>query len=223
MNKKLSMFGLVLCLAVALSTQVLATDTHAWGVTNVDVEGGYTLTFQTAEGETASAYTGVVSGKAQTVYDDVAKMELTFSGETGAQYMVFLLENSLVPTQSSLRYINQTTGATETTFIIYPDTLQTATTYYIYISSTEDGYIQVGSFDVVASWVEGTYTLGDVNEDGAINSSDAVQILRYAAGLTSYIESDTEVVADINMDGSINSSDAVQVLRYAAGLSSYLD
>ena len=55
---------------------------------------------------------------------------------------------------------------------------------------------------------------GDINNDTRINSTDAVLMLRYAAGMNVELN---EAIADVNGDGKVNSTDAVLVLRYAAG------
>ena len=56
---------------------------------------------------------------------------------------------------------------------------------------------------------------GDINNDGMVNSSDALSVLLYAVG--SETEIDT-VAADMNSDGIINSSDALTILRISVGL-----
>ncbi|MEE1065592.1 MAG: dockerin type I domain-containing protein [Acutalibacteraceae bacterium] len=56
--------------------------------------------------------------------------------------------------------------------------------------------------------------VGDVNSDGKANSSDALEILRFAVGLTDEIN---KTYADINADSVINSSDALLVLNIAVG------
>lgn len=56
---------------------------------------------------------------------------------------------------------------------------------------------------------------GDINNDGTVNSSDALSVLLYAVG--SETEIDT-VAADMNSDGIINSSDALTILRISVGL-----
>ena len=58
--------------------------------------------------------------------------------------------------------------------------------------------------------------MGDVNDDGAVNSSDALAILTYAVGnpdVTINLKK-----ADLNADGLVNSSDALQVLKVSVGL-----
>ncbi|MCQ2484525.1 MAG: dockerin type I domain-containing protein [Clostridia bacterium] len=58
--------------------------------------------------------------------------------------------------------------------------------------------------------------MGDVNNDGKINSSDALEILRYSVGLAATLE--YQSAADVNKDGNINSSDALEVLLISVGL-----
>lgn len=63
--------------------------------------------------------------------------------------------------------------------------------------------------------VEKEYMLGDLNNDGNIDTSDAVLIKKYLAGYD-----DLEIVleaADLNSDGEINSTDVVILLKYLAG------
>lgn len=57
-------------------------------------------------------------------------------------------------------------------------------------------------------------TPGDVNEDGKINSRDALAVLKHAAGQEVNINTAN---ADVNADGKINSRDALAILKYAAG------
>ena len=56
--------------------------------------------------------------------------------------------------------------------------------------------------------------LGDVNKDGTVNSSDALDVLSYSVGLKTTID---EGRADVNIDGQINSSDALIILQIAVG------
>lgn len=61
------------------------------------------------------------------------------------------------------------------------------------------------------------YTLGDVNNDGKIDSSDATRVLLAYAGLVTLSETE-EKAADVNGDGNIDSSDASRILLYYANL-----
>lgn len=63
--------------------------------------------------------------------------------------------------------------------------------------------------------------MGDVNDDGKVNSVDALAILRYSVGVDG-----TEInlkKADVNSDGNINSSDALKVLRMCVGLDDLIE
>lgn len=58
--------------------------------------------------------------------------------------------------------------------------------------------------------------MGDVNGDGAVDSSDALTILRASLGLENIPES-LSPFADVNGDGAVDSADALAVLRYTTG------
>lgn len=55
---------------------------------------------------------------------------------------------------------------------------------------------------------------GDLNEDGKINSRDALAIIRYVVGQSVSINAAN---ADVNADGKINSRDALAIIRYVVG------
>ena len=57
----------------------------------------------------------------------------------------------------------------------------------------------------------------DLNGDGSVTSTDAMQTLRIASGLreTDKIQ---RLILDINNDDDITSTDAMQILRLASGL-----
>lgn len=59
--------------------------------------------------------------------------------------------------------------------------------------------------------------IGDVNGDGTVDSLDAVEILKYDAGIKD-LTPEQKSVADYNKDGSIDSLDAVKILKHDAGL-----
>ncbi len=60
-------------------------------------------------------------------------------------------------------------------------------------------------------------TLGDLDQDGSINSADALMVLKIAANLKEPT-SDQQKAADINKDGKVNAADALLILKRAAGL-----
>ena len=57
---------------------------------------------------------------------------------------------------------------------------------------------------------------GDVNEDSAVNSGDALLILQHVVGMKKLTSHQLEI-ADLTKDGIINSSDALEVLLIAVG------
>lgn len=59
-------------------------------------------------------------------------------------------------------------------------------------------------------------SLGDVDKNGKINSSDALMIVEKSVGSIS-LNSDQTKAADINHDGSVTSTDALIVLNCSAG------
>lgn len=66
--------------------------------------------------------------------------------------------------------------------------------------------------------------MGDVVEDGVLNTGDATLILKYCSSMIDLTESQLEV-GDANLDGKINTADATYILRVVAGLeeANYLD
>ena len=59
------------------------------------------------------------------------------------------------------------------------------------------------------------YTIGDVNNDGKVNTLDAVKVLQYVSKKISL--TDTQILAaDTNKDGKINTLDAVRILQFVA-------
>ena len=61
--------------------------------------------------------------------------------------------------------------------------------------------------------------IGDINEDGEIDSGDALAVLRKSVGLRDMTKAE-EIYSDVNTDDTIDSSDALSVLRFSVGLSS---
>lgn len=60
-------------------------------------------------------------------------------------------------------------------------------------------------------------TLGDINEDGDVDFSDAIVILKYDAGLKDIDESKLPL-GDVNEDGDVDFSDAILIIKFDAGL-----
>ena len=84
-----------------------------------------------------------------------------------------------------------------------------------------DGSFLNGGGDLVCTGfiVEDKYTVvkkGDCNGDGTVNSSDALQILKYSVG-TIKLDAKNINASDVSKDGIVNSSDVLQILKYSVG------
>lgn len=210
-------------LAISLSvTMVLgccisasAADEDPNRVYGVTVEEGYTLTLLDAADNLITTTTSEEADDAiRDIYKGVAKLKLNFTGTTGEQYLVFLLNGgSTVPTQGNIRYINQQAGSAAMEFIIYPDDLTEPGTYTVHLSDS-DCYTQVASLTVAKP----PYTLGDVDESDAVNVGDVTRLLRYLANLTADDEIVNLQAADVDGSGAVNVGDATKLLRVLANL-----
>lgn len=215
-GKRFLVLALALALTFTLTLPVYAAGNNSsYGVCNVQVGEGYTLTPQTADGTEDVAVTEDVDGDgtADSVYKNTVKFALSFTGQTDAQYVVFLLNGeTAVPTETNIRYIDQQ-GAVETVeFSIYPDTLAQAGEYAIYISGTNVAYQKVASFDVVTF-----YSLGDVDLDGEITVSDASLVLQHVAQLIT-LDGARLAAANVDTDNEVTVSDASLILQRVAQL-----
>ena len=211
--------ALVFVLALTLLTlPAMAAGSHSTlGVYELNVESGYALTPLKADGSPADRYSGQFDGSLSTVYEGAEKFKLSFSGSAD-QYVVFLLKDGSVPTESNIAYIDQTGGVTTIEFTLFPYQLESGN-YNVYLSGTNFAYTCVASFKVTNSWEEAPYTLGDVNSDGNINSRDAMLILQYAVDPVGYSLSQTQLMAaDVNNDTEVNSRDALFVLQKSVGM-----
>lgn len=63
-----------------------------------------------------------------------------------------------------------------------------------------------------------TVVLGDVNADEYVDTLDAIEVLKYAAGMDSAVTGDALVAADVNEDEFVDTLDAIEILKFAAGM-----
>ena len=201
MKRKLSALLLAALLLVSLSMTALAEDTPTYGAYNVKAESGYTLTPD-----------GTANGG---FYVNASAFTLSCpAGTSGEQTLVLLLAGeSSVPTAENLQYIDQQASDGSISFTLKPKELTAGTSYSVYLSTTSKAVIKVASFQYGE---KPTYTLGDVNGDGIINSADAILVLRYAVELGDLTDTQ-KLAANVNKDAVINSADAILILRYAVG------
>ena len=213
--------GLALMLTLVLTLALLAVPAMAAEITavvyNLKVDGGYTVSLKTANGDAAAAFTGIVGGNTGTVYGNAAKLTLTFTGQAGKQYMVFLLEGKEVPTEDSIQYINQAAGDDTVNFDIYPKDMTEEGTYHLYVSGTDLDYNQVATFSVTKSWEKAPYTLGDVNLDGKVTINDALMILQSIVGDQNLTEQQRAAANVDATNSAINVNDALKIMNFVVG------
>lgn len=215
--KKLSAVLAIVLVVMLLTTAALAAGTQTTPVVyGLSVQSGYSVSFKTESGAAAGTATGTVGTSTGTVYKDAAKLELSFTGEDGEQYAVFLLKGSEVPTQGSIKYIDQTEGS-NVKFTVYPYDLSETGSYGLYVSSTSAGYKQVATFGVTDNWEEAPYTLGDVDGDGSISAIDALMVLQAAVGSISLTSTEYQA-ANVIADGKLDAIDALAILQKSVGL-----
>ena len=213
--KKLSAVLAIVLAVMLLTTAALAAGTQTTPVVyGLSVLNGYSVSFKTADGAAAVTATGIVNGSTGTVYKDAVKLELSFTGSAGEQYAVFLLKDNTVPTENSVKYIDQTEGSS-VKFTVYPYDLGETGRYGLYVSSTNMGYTKVASFSVTSSWEEAPYTLGDVDMDGIITASDASMVLQHVAKQITL--TDTQLAAaKVSGGDMLTAADASLILQYVA-------
>ncbi len=100
---------------------------------------------------------------------------------------------------------------------IYDDknTILFTTTIYGYKDSTAQAYAEKYHRKFVTLGDVTAAGFGDINGDGAINASDASEILDYYSKISSGAAGNPDISAfDINKDGTVDSSDASVILSY---------
>ncbi len=81
--------------------------------------------------------------------------------------------------------------------------------------STATGRNDEITINKLAVGKEKSYTLGDVNEDGRINTQDAIKVLQYISKKVTL--TNTQMLAgDTTKDGKVNTQDAIKILQYIA-------
>lgn len=158
-------------------------------------------------------------------YADAVKFTISDTSLTeGNQYLLLVLKNGedgkATVTANTIVYIDQAAAGTDgkITFTAYPSAL-TKGSYSVYIIGADKAF-SAGPAATFSYYQP--YTLGDVNEDGDIDSKDALRVLRIAAELVTPTETE-RLASDVNGDGAVDAKDALRVLRYAAGIISSLE
>ena len=194
MKRRILALFLAALTLVTLTTAALADNT-TYGAYNVQSKNGYTFCVDGVENDGG-------------FYANADTFTLTCPGASG-ETLVYLVEGTdKLPTEANLQYIDQ--SGTDTAFTLKPKELKADTTYRVYVSTKSKAPVEAGSFSYGA---KPSYKLGDVNEDGYIDTVDALWILQcYVKKRELSLD-----CADVNHDGMIDTVDALKVLQFYVG------
>lgn len=212
MKRRILALLLAVLTLTALTAAAFAADTptETLGAFNLKADPGYTLTVVGGGTGTGGFYAGA------------NRFTLTCDGLAGNYSLVLLLKEDAdqaeatkgipTPTENNLQYIDQQNinTAKEATFDLFPKSLEKGV-YNVYVSTDSVNLTQVASLEYGE---KPKYTLGDVNDDGVIDTLDALWILQCYAKTR---ELSTEV-ADVDHNNKIDTADALRVLQYYAEL-----
>lgn len=202
-------------LSALLCVGALAADSESVKGGIYNITGSVTLTPKDASGSSIPAGTDTsISGDyyANAVKFDVKAENLT----ENQQYLLLVLKGNAdgsapgVPTAENIAYIDQAAAQNgSVSFAAYPKEL-TKGTYHVYLvgGGTAFAQSQVASFEY-----DKKYTLGDVNDDGAIDSEDALMALEIF--IETKIPTERErLAANVNRDETVDSVDGLLILKY---------
>ena len=209
MRKFLRILLLTAVLAGALCVSALAAEPTEAGVYGMTTETGITVTPQKADGTAIDAST---QGDYTGYYAGAVKFGVEATGlKAGSQYLLLMVSGDGAPGADNIVYIDQQAADANGTvaFTAYPQALGKGS-YRIFLLG---GKQTLNSGPAASFQAYVPYTLGDVNDDGTIDSADALEALLF------FVESKTpteteRLAADVNKDGTIDSYDALQMLRY---------
>ena len=214
MRKFLRILLLTAVLAGALCVSALAAEPTEAGVYGMTTETGITVTPQKADGTAIDASTqGDYSG----YYAGAVKFGVEATGLTaGSQYLLLMVSGDSAPGADNIVYIDQQAADANGTvaFTAYPQALGKGS-YRIFLLGGEQTLSSGGLAVSFQAYVP--YTVGDVNDDGTIDSADALLVLKHSVHLLD-LDAVQQLAANVNKDNTIDSSDALLILRYSVHL-----
>ena len=219
---KSKIFVLLAVIFVLLSLTTFATETE-------ELNGFYDIgTYQNVDINPYSGDTAVnatmqnldADGDLEQLYEDSNRLEVSYKAATNdGYYGVILVEGTGLPTKDNMIFYIDQVSATGSTvnFNVYPILPKRATPLSLYISSNVENFELV---KVPLNYYLPTppYVLGDIDNNGLWNSSDALTALQIGAGLYDDATEGEKAAANVNGDDYINSTDALMILQYGAGL-----
>ncbi len=200
MKKIISIFAIVFAITMVMTVSAFAT--------------GFTADTANATNLPANA---TVTGAADS-------MAVSIPATAGAEYAIVLVSGDTLPTDgTTIAYINQLTADGDTVdFDVLPlmSVAEQATDgeLTLYVGSNVEGFELIS---IPVTYAEApAYTLGDVNGDTVIDSSDSLAVLLYFANGTEFETSDGVAVpvdaGNVNGDTVVDSSDSLAILLYFA-------
>lgn len=215
MRKFLRILLLTVVLAGALCVSALAAEPTEAGVYDVvKTAENITVTPRTADGTAIDASTqGGYSG----YYAGAVKFGVEATGlKAGSQYLLLMVSGDGTPGADNIVYIDQQAADANGTvaFTAYPQALDKGS-YRIFLLGGEQTLSSGGLAVSFQAYVP--YTLGDVNDDGTIDSADALLVLKHSVHLLD-LDAVQQLAANVNKDNTIDSSDALLILRYSVHL-----
>ena len=214
MRKFLRILLLTAVLAGALCVSALAAEPTEAGVYGMTTETGITVTPQKADGTAIDASTqGDYSG----YYAGAVKFGVEATGLTaGSQYLLLMVSGDGAPGADNIVYIDQQAADANGTvaFTAYPQALGKGS-YRIFLLGGDQTLSSGGLAASFQAYVP--YTLGDVNDDGTIDVSDALMALQSAVNLLQLTESQI-LAADVDRNLTVDVSDALLLLKYSVNL-----
>ena len=214
MRKFLRILLLTAVLAGALCVSALAAEPTEAGVYGMTTETGITVTPQKADGTAIDAST---QGDYSDYYAGAVKFGVEATGLTaGSQYLLLMVSGDGAPGADNIVYIDQQAADANGTvvFTAYPQALDKGS-YRIFLLGGEQTLSSGGLAVSFQAYVP--YTLGDVNDDGTIDSADALLVLKHSVHLLD-LDAVQQLAANVNKDNTIDSSDALLILRYSVHL-----
>lgn len=215
-RSRLLLAGVVL--AAALSIGALAADEPVkGGIYNISGSGA-TLIPQT-EDETAIPVGK--DGNTEGYYANAVRMGVKATGlQSGKQYLLLVLSGEGAPTEGNIAYIDQAAAGADgsISFNAYPSALTTGT-YRVYIVGGSRAF---SAGPAATFQVDQKYTLGDVDNNGKIDSADALLVLQHAVDQITLTETQ-QLAANVVKDANIDSADALKILQYAVDLITSFD
>ncbi len=216
-RSRLLLAGVVL--AAALSIGALAADEPVKGGI-YDLKPGQNVTL-TPKTENQGAITPTTDGDKTGYYANAVRMGVEATGlQSGKQYLLLVLSGTGAPTEGNIAYIDQAAAGADgsISFNAYPSAL-TSGTYRVYIVGGSRAF---SAGPAATFQVDQKYTLGDVDNNGKIDSADALLVLQHAVDQITLTETQ-QLAANVVKDANIDSADALKILQYAVDLITSFD